>query len=175
MKTSEFKAWFEGFTENLAGAPTTEQFDKIKAKVAEIDGREVTERVYVDQYVYPHRRWWRDYWALKSVRVDTEDGGEWIARVACDGTPMFPGEVRERLSPFDKSGVAHIWDPDRHPIRFGSGSLSVERDDSVVPMNVGASNIVGKTPSRHRSDHDIFDSHAAMRELGRMEASWMAA
>lgn len=172
MKTSEFKAWFEGFVENLDGAPTAAQFDKIRAKVAEIDETAVTERVYLDRYVYPHRKWWGDYWSTTSLR---DDDGEWVARAARDGTPMLPGETRERLSPVDRSGVAHIWDPDRNPIRFGSGSLSEERDDSVLPMNAGVDNIVAKSRGRHLRDHGIFDSLAAMRELGRMEATSMAA
>lgn len=63
MTLSEFKAWFEGFSENMpggsGGAPTAEQFAKIKAKVAEIDGAPVTERIYIDRYrpTYTNRYW----------------------------------------------------------------------------------------------------------------------
>ena len=66
MTLSEFKAWFEGFTENMpggsGGAPTTEQFAKIKAKVAEIDGAPVTERIYIDRYWPTIYRQWEPYW-----------------------------------------------------------------------------------------------------------------
>lgn len=58
MTPSEFKAWFDGFTEAFTGCPTKAQWTRIKARVAEIDGKSVTERVYVDRYwptVWPHR------------------------------------------------------------------------------------------------------------------------
>ena len=43
MTLSEFKAWFEGYTEGLDGAPTEKQFKRIKAKVAEITGTPITQ------------------------------------------------------------------------------------------------------------------------------------
>jgi hypothetical protein len=53
MTPSEFKAWFDGFTEAFEGRiPTKAQWGRIKDRVAEIDGKAVTERVYVDRY-YP--------------------------------------------------------------------------------------------------------------------------
>lgn len=56
MTLSEFKAWFEGYTEGLDGAPTEKQFKRIKAKVAEITGTPLTQTVFVDRY----RDYWRD-------------------------------------------------------------------------------------------------------------------
>ena len=54
MTPQEFKAWFDGFTENVDKQPTQKQWARIKERVAEIDGKPVTERVYVDRYVnYP--------------------------------------------------------------------------------------------------------------------------
>jgi hypothetical protein len=50
MTPGEFKAWFDGFTEAFTGCPTKAQWTRIKARVAEIDGKPVTERVYVDRY-----------------------------------------------------------------------------------------------------------------------------
>jgi hypothetical protein len=51
MTPSEFKAWFDGFTEAFEGRiPTKAQWGRIKDRVAEIDGKAVTERVYVDRY-----------------------------------------------------------------------------------------------------------------------------
>lgn len=62
MTLSEFKAWFEGFSEGIDKVPTEKQFAKIKAKVAEIDGAPVTERIYVDRYwptwSRPYPSWW---------------------------------------------------------------------------------------------------------------------
>jgi len=63
MTLSEFKAWFEGYTEGLEGAPTAAQFARIKEKVAQISGTPITERVYVDRYVNPWRPYWDRYWA----------------------------------------------------------------------------------------------------------------
>ena len=56
MTPQEFKAWFDGFTENVDKQPTQKQWARIKERVAEIDGKAVTERVYVDLYVptYPY-------------------------------------------------------------------------------------------------------------------------
>lgn len=38
MTTQEFKAWFEGFTECIEGTPSKKQWERIKNRVAEIDG-----------------------------------------------------------------------------------------------------------------------------------------
>jgi len=66
MTPSEFKAWFDGFTEAFTGSPTKAQWSRIKARVAEIDGKPVTERVYVDRYwptySYPVRRFGDPIW-----------------------------------------------------------------------------------------------------------------
>ncbi len=59
MTLSEFKAWFEGFTECMDGAPDKEQWKRIKARVKEIDGVAITKTVFVDRYVpAPHRPYW---------------------------------------------------------------------------------------------------------------------
>ena len=49
MTNSEFKAWFYGFTEAMDGVPNKKQWDRITARVKEIDGSPVT-KVYVDRY-----------------------------------------------------------------------------------------------------------------------------
>ncbi len=36
MTPSEFKAWFEGFCEGIDGAPSKEQFERIKERVEKI-------------------------------------------------------------------------------------------------------------------------------------------
>jgi hypothetical protein len=58
MKLDEFKAWFEGFTEGMEGAPTAKQWKRIKERVAEIDGVAISYPVYVERYVRP----WYPYW-----------------------------------------------------------------------------------------------------------------
>ena len=60
MTPQEFKAWFDGFTENCDGPPNEKQWDRIKARVAEINGVSITYPVYVDRYwpQYPPRYWY---------------------------------------------------------------------------------------------------------------------
>jgi|SRR5882672_2013799 len=61
MTLAEFKAWFEGFTEEMDEAPSKKQWERIKKRVKEIDGVTVTERVFVDRYQYwprPHPHNW---------------------------------------------------------------------------------------------------------------------
>lgn len=65
MTPNEFKAWFDGFTEAFAGCPTKAQWTRIKERVAEIDGKPVTERVYIDRYLpsvpyYAYAPYWRN-------------------------------------------------------------------------------------------------------------------
>ena len=57
MTPNEFKAWFDGFTEAFTGCPTKAQWTWIKTRVAEIDGKTVTQTVYLDRYVRPYPYW----------------------------------------------------------------------------------------------------------------------
>lgn len=61
MTLAEFKAWFEGFTESMDGAPDEKQWKRIKARVKEIDGVAITKTVFVDRYLSPGP--WRPYWS----------------------------------------------------------------------------------------------------------------
>lgn len=54
MTPQEFKAWFDGYTEAIGDVPNKKQWARIKERVAEIDGRPVTERVFVDRYIRPY-------------------------------------------------------------------------------------------------------------------------
>ena len=56
MTLSEFKAWFEGFTDGMDGPPGERQWAKIKERVSEITGNPVTHLYYHDHY-------WRPYWS----------------------------------------------------------------------------------------------------------------
>lgn len=69
MTLSEFKAWFEGFTEDMDGAPNKKQWDRIKARVKEIDGVAVTKTVFVDRYLPPYRPYWEERRIYGSVGV----------------------------------------------------------------------------------------------------------
>lgn len=61
MTPQEFKAWFDGFTEAFSGVPTKAQWARVKERVAEIDGKATTERVYVDRY-WPVYNGYRPFW-----------------------------------------------------------------------------------------------------------------
>lgn len=61
MTLSEFKAWFEGYTDGMdEKAPSEKQWKKIKAKVSEITGTPISYPVYVNRYVDPYRQYWTD-------------------------------------------------------------------------------------------------------------------
>lgn len=62
MTLSEFKAWFEGYTEGLEAAPTKAQFDRIKEKVKEISGAPITQTVFLDRYRDYQRHWGQPVW-----------------------------------------------------------------------------------------------------------------
>lgn len=63
MTMQEFKAWFDGFTENIGEKqPSVKQWKRIKERVGEIDGVGVTERIYVDRWYTPYRQYWPSYW-----------------------------------------------------------------------------------------------------------------
>lgn len=62
MNLSEFKAWFEGFTENLNGQPNQKQWARIKSKIAEIkDAPPTSYPIYIDRWVRPYW-WWGPYY-----------------------------------------------------------------------------------------------------------------
>lgn len=65
MHLSEFKAWFEGFTENMNGeTPTDKQWKRIKAKIGEIDNDYTLAPVFID---WPRRRRYWDEWHSNTV------------------------------------------------------------------------------------------------------------
>ena len=74
MTPTEFKAWFDGFTEALTGTPNKDQWKRLKARVAEIDGNSVTERVFVDRYWRHH---WPTYTYLSGTAIPANSGAEW--------------------------------------------------------------------------------------------------
>jgi len=60
MTLSEFKAWFEGYIEDMDGPPSAKQWKKVKARVKEIDGTTITEHVYFHRYWPGHPP---NYWS----------------------------------------------------------------------------------------------------------------
>lgn len=65
MNLSEFKAWFEGFTENVRGVPSKAQWARIQERVGEITSDPTPYPVFIDRYVQPYWRpyqtWWNPY------------------------------------------------------------------------------------------------------------------
>ena len=58
MNLQEFKAWFEGFSENMTDTPTKVQWDKIKAKIATIEDKPpMSYPVFVDRYRHWYESW----------------------------------------------------------------------------------------------------------------------
>ena len=59
MNLSEFKAWFEGFTESLTTTPNAAQWKRIQEKIGKIeDAPPTTRAVFVDHWYPPWRRWY---------------------------------------------------------------------------------------------------------------------
>jgi len=73
MNLSEFKAWFEGFTECMEGTPTKKQWERIKERVAKIDGTPVTYPIYIRDYWQPYYSE-RDRWYLTSIAPISTSG-----------------------------------------------------------------------------------------------------
>lgn len=74
MTPREFKAWFDGFTEAFTGTPTKAQWARIKNRVGEIDGKEVTERIYVDRYWPTYYPYYSTYWPYHGSISGTSGG-----------------------------------------------------------------------------------------------------
>ena len=77
MHLSEFKAWFDGFTEDMEGPPNPKQWKKIRARVAEITNDYTPTPIFIDRYVTPYRRYWHETWycSLSSNNTDNGSGG----------------------------------------------------------------------------------------------------
>lgn len=64
MTLSEFKAWFEGFTENLNGPPNKKQWARIQKRVGEI----TRDSVHIDHYITRDiRPYW--HWNLTTMPI----------------------------------------------------------------------------------------------------------
>ncbi len=102
MKLNEFKAWFEGYTESMEGAPSKKQWERIKEQVAAVDGVAITPTsypVYIDRYVRP----WYPHWAYGVGNVSSAVGANLTGAAQCynksidgvatshPGVPAFDG------------------------------------------------------------------------------------
>lgn len=100
MTLAEFKAWFEGFTESMDGAPDDKQWKRIKARVKEIDGVAITKTVFVDRYIpAPYRPYWsgldmvgcsvQNFSDIKSMAVGKAGGESFNNAVASLNAEQF--------------------------------------------------------------------------------------
>lgn len=105
MTLSEFKAWFEGYTEGLDGAPNEKQFERIKAKVAEITGTPITQTVFVDRYrdLWPR---YRETWHYPTVSYSVGSVGQNI------GNAVLMNGKAEIEASFD--GHAAMYEAGKH-------------------------------------------------------------
>jgi hypothetical protein len=61
MNLSEFKAWFEGFTESMDGPPGEKAWKRIQDRIKSIKSDEPTTRhVFHEYYERPWRRWYNE-------------------------------------------------------------------------------------------------------------------
>lgn len=72
MTLSEFKAWFESFTEDMDDRPTAKQWGRIQARVSEITGQAVSYPVYIDRYVQPLRPYWDRVWCGGATGISSQ-------------------------------------------------------------------------------------------------------
>lgn len=83
MTLAEFKAWFEGFTEDMDGPPDAKQWKRIKARVKDIDGTAITRHVYVDHYwprAVPYTPYWGDMqFTCQSIGIGTAMSGNAVS------------------------------------------------------------------------------------------------
>lgn len=93
MTPKEFKAWFDGFTEAMGGIPNKDQWKRIKERVAEIDGRTVTEYQYINHY-------WPRYWGQYAGAVNPV----WLSagqNTVTAGNTIFSALASEQRSAFN--------------------------------------------------------------------------
>lgn len=102
MTNGEFKAWFEGFSESIEASPTKKQWERIKARIAEIDGKPVTERIYVDRYLptlYPYYYHCPNYPFVNS--------GFGVSNMASSALGQNLGVITQTIVSFDSSDAMH--------------------------------------------------------------------
>ncbi len=98
MTNNEFKAWFEGFSEGIEGAPTEKQWSRVVEQVKKIDGVAAIP-YYVDRVVYRDRYQWPSTYPLtycatanghttaaRAYASSTEDARRWTDHLASLGT-----------------------------------------------------------------------------------------
>jgi len=79
VNLSEFKAWFEGFTEDMNGPPSERQWKRIKKRVSEITSDPTPWPVFVNTYVRPYPYWnWGTYGGTMTGTVTSNNSSPQI-------------------------------------------------------------------------------------------------
>lgn len=98
MTLSEFKAWFEGFTESMDGPPSLKQWERIQARVKEISGAPVTERIIHDWWPRerdrPYRAFLSNDRAAYSLNASPSSDGIGRAAFAMRTDPVDENDCR---------------------------------------------------------------------------------
>lgn len=90
MNIQEFKAWFEGFNENLNGPPDTRQWARIVEKICMIKNAPPTkEVVFRDHWYQPWQRYWPSYvtWAVSQDKVRSDS--DMVSAQVCATSSVF--------------------------------------------------------------------------------------
>ncbi len=89
MQVCEFKAWFEGFTEDMTKLPTVKQWARIKARIEDIDGVPTTERIFIDRYWRRYEPYWT--WTVTPFVPTTWVGGTGGTQTAASNSVQLAG------------------------------------------------------------------------------------
>lgn len=94
MTLSEFKAWLSGFTEMMEGPPNAIQWERIQAKIAQINEKPMPVTVY-REYVERFRPYWPAY------------GGGFVPTLTTGSVPRNGGMTTD-LPPLSDLGRAEF-------------------------------------------------------------------
>lgn len=81
MHLSEFKAWFEGFTEDMDGRPNEKQWTKIQKRVKEITADYTPTPVFIEKYVLPYYPYY-PHWSSGIALCQNTSNAQAIAQTA---------------------------------------------------------------------------------------------
>lgn len=94
MTPSEFKAWFEGFTDAMSGPPTKAQWAKIKERVDMIDGTPISPVVI------------REYWPRYYPWYTTTGGCSYTTTDAISNYTVTTSKLLDELGRSDYSACS---------------------------------------------------------------------
>ncbi len=75
MNLSEFKAWFDGFTEGMSGLPNKKQWARIQERVEEITSEPTPWPVFVQRYYNPFQPYWTYTSGIQGLSAESNTTG----------------------------------------------------------------------------------------------------